>query len=427
MSDQEKLKKPIYNLTIILSAIFIGLLFVEVSLRLFLREKGQNTTIWINHEVLGYSHRPNFSFKRSSKIDGFSNHFRIDEGGFIIRRHPGVEKKGPELPQNIMILGDSMLQGNQVSASENMSVQLEDQLSKGNNSRIMVINLGANGYSPLLYMLAYQCYKKQFNPKLVIVFFTVGNDFNDDARLFHDNRIVYSETGEIKGIKPKFDYLTRVYWTKSHGTISFPWRNTSFWSLRTVGLIKEALKNKGNTQFIAHKKGSSLKMDCNDLTGRLTQRCHNYSLRESSLVRNNIFAIFKEEYTELDLADIELTLRYLSVLRDEVEADGRAFLLVILPIPAQIENQWEIGKTLYGINLKKEERIKSTAPQKVLINFCIRKRINYIDLLPVFRANSKKKLYWAKNTHLTKTGHSLLATRVVKWIEEHHNLFDSAL
>jgi hypothetical protein len=416
-----KRKSIIKNLVFTALTTLSMLILIEIGIRLIIPKKDKNTTIWINHPVLGYSHCPNHSFCRSSQIDGFSHCFKTDRDGFVIRRNPGPTGSRDENHPTIMMLGDSMLQGNQVSARENMSVLLENLLSGRYQTPMKVTNLGANGYCPLLYMLAYRCYREKFNPKLVIAVLTIGNDFNDDARFFHDDRIIYSKPGEVTAIKPKFDYANGLYWKRSVGTIPLPWEETSFWSIRIIGLVRDALDNlktKGKPQNISQKKNekSKLKRGCADTTGRLTQRCYDFSLRNSSLIRNNLFAIFKAGYTEHDREDIQRTLGYLSRLRNEVEADGKSFLLVILPMAAQIKNQWEIGKTLHGLNLKKEEALESTAPQKILLGFCKREHIDCLDMLPVFRANSDKALYWVRNTHLTQTAHALVANEVAAWL-----------
>ena len=422
-----KSRPIIGNLALSAITTLVMLIIIEVGIRVFIPEKNENTTIWINHPVLGYTHRPNHSFCRSSKIDGFSNCFKTDKDGFIIRQRPEPKGSTDKNRPTLMMLGDSMLQGNQVSATENLSVLLENLLSEQYQKNVSVANLGANGYCPLLYMLAYRCYREKFNPKLVIAVVAVGNDFNDDARFFHDDRIVYSKQGEVTAVKPKFDYDNGVYWRRSDGIIPLPWKKTSFWTIRFFVLVRDTLENfktkrKTQSDSLEINEGSKMKRECTDITGNLTQRCYNYSLRNSSLIRNNIFAIFKTEYSEYDWQDIHQTLGYLSQLRNEVEADRRSFLLIILPMAAQIQNQWEIGKSKNGFDLKKEEALESTAPQEILGAFCVQEQIDYIDMLPVFRANSDKTLYWVQNTHLTKTGHVLVAEEVATWLMKNNKI-----
>ena len=139
-------------------------------------------------------------------------------------------------------------------------------------------------------------------------------------------------------------------------------------------------------------------------SGDLTPLCNNYQIRNESLIRNNYVAIFKDDYTEKDWEDVELSLRPLALLNDQVERDGRRLLVVIVPQKAQIPDQ---PGTSYVVGVSDDDYIDSTKPQDVIMDFCEAESLTCFDLLPVFRRQSDQQLYWLSDQHLTVTGHQV--------------------
>jgi hypothetical protein len=156
--------------------------------------------------------------------------------------------------------------------------------------------------------------------------------------------------------------------------------------------------------------------ECGDTSGKLTSSCHNYRLRNDSLVRNNYAAIYKDAYTPLDLEDIDYTLRVLELLADEVRADGRVLVLVIMPEKAQVPNQ--PGYVYIDWLEPDMDHVESSKPQEILLEFCEANGLPCVDLLPAMRAHSDQKLFWEHDSHITESGHKLAADEILRLLLE---------
>jgi hypothetical protein len=149
----------------------------------------------VNHEMLGVWNKPNLEFDHQAASGEFSNHFVRDENGFILYTPEG--NTPPDDARRVMMLGDSFLEGHQVAPAENMSALLQNSLSTDATPPYHVLNTGRGGFSPLRYLLAYRTFAPDYQPDVVVTMVYVGNDFTDDAILFHSDRIVYDSSGEI--------------------------------------------------------------------------------------------------------------------------------------------------------------------------------------------------------------------------------------
>jgi hypothetical protein len=113
------------------------------------------------------------------------------------------------------------------------------------------------------------------------------------------------------------------------------------------------------------------------------------------------------------LARLESILRD---LRDEVEAAGTDFRLVILPDRFQV-NLDERDAALALVRMR-EDQFDWEKPQRRLAEFLDREGFSYLDLLPAFRdASTSEQMFHPGNTHWNIRGNAFVADEIAEWLK----------
>jgi hypothetical protein len=107
----------------------------------------------------------------------------------------------------------------------------------------------------------------------------------------------------------------------------------------------------------------------------------------------------------------------MDLLVNQVEADGRRLVLVIIPESRQIPGQGMELRTEEG--LPTQAAVGSDLPQQYLKDYCQERGLTCVDLLPLFRehAAADEMIYWSNDVHLTERGHELAAQAIVDAIQ----------
>lgn len=118
----------------------------------------------------------------------------------------------------------------------------------------------------------------------------------------------------------------------------------------------------------------------------------------------------------------DLTEAILSDLRNQVEADGGQFAVVIIPAREQVyTDEWtrtvaasaEMSNLTWDIELPNSQLHTRLARQDIL----------YLDLLSTFREaatqNPSTRLYFRHDGHWTEAGHHLASETIFDFIEKH--------
>lgn len=432
--DEQRARRAGEGLLVATLSLGLTLGAVDVAMRLTKPPRVYRPPFYDNHDTLGYFFSPNAQHESVYLDRGFREVFRTDENGFIIRG--GSNKPNPRA-HRLLFLGDSFLAGMQVRAEQNVSVKTTEYLEAATGQPYQAINAGAEGFSPIQYLLAYRTFADMVDPQTVIAAVFVGNDFTGDARLVLADRVIMDEQGQLLAVRPSIDYEHGLVWSTPFPTptrledMHPPLVPGQVWrkGLLSVGhalVLVPLCQQLDITSFDpatydpADRPPEPIRdgegLACQDMSGELTDTCTNYPIRNESLVRNNSDAIFKDNYTDFDREDIATSLDALRLLAQEVEAEGRAFVLVIIPVSSQVPNQAEGIKAARG--LRPGEVITSTAPQDLLGEFCEAAGLDCIDLLPVFTAHSDEPIYLVNNTHLGPQGHALMAETIAAHLLE---------
>ncbi len=391
---------------------------MELTLRALHPLPSADDMLVVNHPVLGYARRPDFEYTVSpAQGREFSHRFRTDSNGFIVRGDSTVPCTDPGCPApRILLLGDSFVEGTQVSADANMSVLLEDDLRRATGEPYRVINAGMGSYESVVYYLAYLTYRERFDPQIVAVVFYVGNDFTHTARLYAGGRVILDSAGQPVAVRERIDFDRWTEWQVQNGrSIPIAVRESgarrglmlpAFLRQNVYSRACQALEARRPAEAAALNPSQAARPVCGGSDPALVDMCDDLTTAGESLIRNNAMAIFKESYTLQDEQDMAYTFAALRLLRDAVEADGRQLLIVIMPRKGQVPGQPGPPQI---VGLEEGEYLDSTRAQDALLAFCRAEGLWCHDLLPALRAHADRQLFWRYDFHLTEEGHRLVA------------------
>lgn len=416
----------------------VGLFATEVYLRITHPLPSVEDVTLLPNEVLGYTYKPYrtvIELPRGSTE--YRNEFSTDENGLIIRDE-NPNQLDPEA-RRILFIGDSFVAGMQVPVMENMSEVLEDQAAEASGQRIQATNVGMLGYDPVTYLLSYDYYKDQFDPEIVIVALYLGNDLTTVPRRFMTDMVILDEYDEPVAVRPTVDLEHYRQWNQF--TKRWEPMEVRENTLTQEAAISRFIKQQVVVPFCIEREAKMLAQQvpvtpvgsedngagsttsqpqalppwwdkCAGLEDRVRSQCFNYKLRNDSLIRNNAAAVYKDEYTDLDLEDLHYSTWLLSLLASEVETDGRQFILVIIPPKAQVPDQAGYAY----IDWLEDDIFENRRPQDFFMAFCEEQELTCIDMLPVLQAHSDEKLYWRTDSHMTPLGHRITAKTILPYV-----------
>jgi hypothetical protein len=104
----------------------------------------------------------------------------------------------------------------------------------------------------------------------------------------------------------------------------------------------------------------------------------------------------------------------LADFRDEVEAAGVEFRVVVIPDRFQV-NAGERAEILARLGMGADAFHPWDMPQRRLAAFFEREGIAYLDLLPAYLADGEET-YAPDNTHWNVRGSALAADRIAAWL-----------
>ncbi len=371
--DEARLRALLERLAPLAFGIGLALLLLEIMVRAAFpveRRTVENLRI-AAHPVIG-SWRP-----ADSRYERFGHTFVTDGQGIVIRTPQGSTP--PDGARRIMLLGDSFVEGQQVEPDENLSVQLEAALNAGQPGAAHVLNLGMSGFGPLRYLLVYRTFAPTYRPDVVIVMVFVGNDFSDDARLYHQDRILIGPDGAVAGLKPEVDLARREVWDARKGILHLERGDEPhLWPPRLPAVAAEQIAAPLCAALDAGSRGAGLPA-------------------EPEALRNVDAAIYRPLSAE-DEQDVARTLGYLRTLHDEAAAAGAETIFVIIPEMTQVTGGDVVQAT--------------GRPQAILADFCAAGGYTCLDLLPIFSEHKDEGLYIVEDGHFSVRGHALAAEAI---------------
>jgi hypothetical protein len=178
------------NLLLAAASVGVVLALFEIGLRIagfraIYEMYSKPTIFWQHDPLLGWSHQPGaqdeYVGPRPWPVE-FRSRVSINSQGL----------RGPELVplpaggRRILVLGDSMVAGFEVSEDATFTARLEDHLAASSGRPIQTVNAGVRGYGTDQVLLYYRERGRALRPDFVVFFYS-GNDLIDNTTL-HEMR-----------------------------------------------------------------------------------------------------------------------------------------------------------------------------------------------------------------------------------------------
>tara|TARA_B100001250_G_C19815848_1_gene798329 strand:+ start:1260 stop:2423 length:1164 start_codon:yes stop_codon:yes gene_type:complete len=339
--------------------------------------------IWQFDNRLGWRHVSNSTGRLITPE--FDVEIRINSNGL---RGKEVSMKKPEGVHRLLVFGDSFAEGWGVREDEAFGSQLEECLSI-TDEITEVLNFGVAGYGTDQAYLLFQEAGRHYQADDVILLF-YGNDLWNNAS--------HRGIGAERGLKPFF--RPQIGGTLEVG--GMPVKRTAYW---------DESRYDGGT--IWQKANQFMRFNS-----------HLYVLLSKLFAEEVKVGQVSAYYDGLYGQDLDqkwnpvwdLTGLILRDFSDFVRETGARFHLVYVPSIVQVEtDDWKRKKNLHGLvgNYKLEK------PNDNLARISEHYGISFLDLLPTFRATSKEKSLYFRDSHWNKEGHNLAATNTCGKLLEH--------
>ena len=332
------------------------------------------TSVWIEHSTFHHWHAANAEDNSRADTGEYNVPVRTNSFGMpgkerFIRKQEGVYR--------IALLGDSFVEGFTTKEEDSIAEVIEKHLNESKAGKHEVLNFGCSSFSPSLeyYLLKELVHK--FRPDMIVLLFhvtDVSNDWDyDKAKVLDSNsRAVgidgYTDKGVLYSTLEKSVFLRAV--------------------VQKIKLIRRKKRLREDKEY--HLTGS-------------------------------YFAMFKNEYSELDIKAWELTKTYLNHIRVWSDNAGVPFIIGVIPVGPQVEVLAEDS----GIKLKFPQgwhNLQSTKMQDLLFDWSKDTGVEYLDLLPYAKAykenNMDETLFYPLDQHFTPNGNRVAAEAVYEKIIE---------
>jgi hypothetical protein len=301
----------------------------------------------------GYRIKPYSKGQFAGGIPAVANRHGHRSDEIAVVKGPGVFR--------ILVLGDSFTMGASVEQAETYASVLQRLLNADAKLRYEVINAGVGGWSPLQYAQYYEHYGPELEPDLVLVGFFVGNDLKPQR------------PGEL-GTAVLGRRVTREAAASPFVAMRVALHENSHLARLLVGAAREP--------------PSYGRRNCEDFSG--------FFLR----IQRGRREIHRVQSDRRD-AQVVAASRQLARIRKLTQQAGIPLLVLLLPD----ENQ--INPALQKLVFRDPENYDLTLPQTLLVSRFSLAGIDFVDLLPAFRADAR--CLFQNDTHWTAEGQALVA------------------
>lgn len=389
------LRKILPNLILV----FFSLLLTVGMLEVFARVMHLGTGgFWEPYPTFGWRNIPNAKGWESCYGE-CEVYVEINDKGLRDREIPYEKPAGTE---RVLLLGDSMTAAMQVSLEDTFAKQSETHINNRLDTQWEVINGGINGFGTDNELIFYREEAVKYDPDIVIVTMYLANDIYNNSRVLelrtggesHKPYFLLSESGELE-------------------LQNFPAANTDTLGIKIGSFFKKYFQL---PRFIAQTMNLRGEVPgwlrpIVSLFGGNRGAGGNAQTQEGegSAQPARLPTICDEVYTPEIEEAWEITEAILLQMREEVEANGSQFAVLLLPTAAQVIPPKE-GETWYC------ER-----PNTLLTTFLTEQNIPYLDLLQPFRDHmlaGGDTLYFQRDFHMNINGNHLTGELLADFIEQ---------
>jgi len=357
----------------------------------FLRLVGYSGNFYRHDDVIGVTHRPGAEgwFTREGR-----DYIRINSDGLRDREH-SITK--PANMFRIAVLGDSYAQALQLPMEKAFWSIMESKLRSCpalSNRSVEVINFGVSGYGTAQELLTLREKVWKYDPDVVLLTVTTGNDISDNSRLLKANEeIPYFVLSEEKLVLDDSFRNRRAY----------RWRNStpgSAWNY----IVDRSLSLKGIREGIIATSASY----------KTWRTQSNSALNEQGLF-NQVYhdprdAAWRDAWRVTEMLIAEMSR--------EVRNRGRKFFVITLSSSAQVNPDPK-----FRASFMQQEGISDLFyPDLRIQSLCDREAIPILVLAPVLQDYAERNhvfLHGFDGTgkgHWNEQGHAVAGELIANWL-----------
>jgi lysophospholipase L1-like esterase len=330
-------------------------------------------------ELLG---RSIMGFQPFEEFAGFVRNSR----GFRTREYRTGKEPGTV---RVLAIGDSFTaECGGIPYSDMWHVLLERELARRAGAPVEILALGVPGVGPVFERRIWQLEGARLDADLLLLMLFVGNDFTD-----HYETDLDASPGTAAA---RWSFAVRFVRNAARALAA---RRAS--DLPTETLSADGAPRRGGYEIPAYREQAAS--------------------RKPFLTREKLLELESQRIRlcerRQDEAFEELFRRLASVLadfRDEVEAAGVEFRVVVIPDRFQV-NAGERAEILARLGMDEDAFHPWDMPQRRLAAFFEREGIAHLDLLPAYLADPEET-YAPDNTHWNVRGSALAADRIAAWL-----------
>jgi hypothetical protein len=381
-------KTALFATITVTGSILLCLLFIEYVAAHFLYADTQESIDKDFDSLLGWRYRPGtYRVKPDSSFSSHSVH--INELGL---RSRGQSNGSGSV--RIVVLGDSFTFARQVPDEDMFTSRLETTLNETSPGTYEVVNAGVEGYGTAQQLLLMRKLAEAGVVGDLYVLQVFTNDILDNLRLDYESgsstdpfRPGYALDGE--GNLQLIHAPEREKWlagTEARGG-----------SLRTFGVLKGAAESYVQSRPALVRLAASLGI---------------------SITFPRMPGLISGWYDEdVVRRGVPLMTELLRQIKAEAERQGARLLIVSIPSPLMVypETYRPMLEGSFPGNPQVSAFVSDTArPARAVVEMAEQLEVPTLDLYPILLANSAKALYFPRDGHLQKVGHSIVAASLAE-------------
>ncbi len=357
-----------------------------------------------NADGIGVVHAKNIRVKNKDACFGpvrySTNSFGMRDRERALEKIPGVTR--------VAIIGDSMMDAEQINDEEGMSRLLEE----GFEGKAEFLNFGMNSIGPMQYALLYETKIRSFRPDVVMAMFYTENDIENNSIALES--LVYHGEPFLTYRDAEGNPMSVITFTKTKMIKQF--LNRHFALFRLMREIQSKLKygKTGGKDSVASRDTPSMEEIKNDIK--------TWRAQAGALIRHEVF---------LDPPDAEWeeawqnTERELLRLKGMVEEDGARLIVVIVPSILEFDGEAGVKIATPLLQAVRGERALDMLYPNRRINALLRTYgFTAFDLLPPMRSYSEEHslaypyFSFSCNSHWSALGHRVAADAVSAFLTD---------
>lgn len=381
-----KLKKTAQAVGLLLFGIILSLSLLEIAIRLLNLE---GDYFYRFDRRFGWSFVPNKKGLFINRTYGIKNRIQINSKGLRDSEHTYLKEEGTS---RILVLGDSYAEAFQVELKDTFYKILQRELNKNGKSNWEVINAGVGGYGTDNELLFYSHEGYQYEPDIVILAFTMGNDVLNNGYLL-----------KIEADKPYF-----VLESQNLKLKNFP--------IPKPGITK-------NLKYFLANHSKLFLMTANLL---VRQRSIVNLLSKLKLLRDptsynegipTAYFVYASQYPDGWKEAWDITKALIIKLNDEVKRHRARLVVVLMPGQEQYYDESHMKRLFETYPAMKKQKWEMDKPDRILVSFLEEQKIDYVHLLPIFKTHTEKSGF-VPHDHFNVEEHRLIGKTICNFLSE---------